>query len=688
MKRVRILAPLYSTYEVFARLGFNRAALLCLGHILSIESRQAISNDFRVEDLVSVRNRLAEKLDRLTSRFEMQGVTAVEWEKTAKKYSELSDWGKAENACRNVLTQCNNQPSNWVSLANTLKEQGKLPDAENACRAALAIDEHDTSALKTLAGLLGTRSQYSEAWMACNLSLENQPDFADGHAMAGWLHLMEQDFVESAYALDRAIGLDPDCFGAFCIRVQLLMNQGSFEAAGIAAREAIRIKPWHARGYASLGFIQLTLGHLDDAEDACRKSVALDPSKAELLNGLGNVFWKKGKLEQAEIQFRHSIELDSSRAEAHKNLGVILQETGRFDEAVSCIKRAINVQPTYADAHRALAGITHHTERDEAIRAMEDLISSKKIQELDLLQLSFGLGKAFDDLKEYDKAFTYFIQGNALKRKTIEWSIDDAISNFKSIKNFYSREYCQEHLNQGFMDETPVFVVGMPRSGTSLVEQILAAHTDVFGAGELGEIAGLINSRLPDLSLDGPTCQELGEKYVHAIRSLCAGEEQRIVDKMPFNFLHVGFIKLILPRCRIIHCKRNVLDTCVSNFKSYFTQNIEFAFDLEDIGRYYRLYEDMMKHWENVFPGSMHQVELKNMVNDQEGETRRLYEFLDLPWDEKSLHFYDVKRPVRTASAQQVRKPIYRSSLESWKRYENHLEPLYRGLQQETLMPG
>lgn len=180
--------------------------------------------------------------------------------------------------------------------------------------------------------------------------------------------------------------------------------------------------------------------------------------------------------------------------------------------------------------------------------------------------------------------------------------------------------------------------------------------------------------------MEGAGFAQLGRLYIEAVRSLCSAEYLRIVDKMPFNFIHVGFIKLILPRCRIVHCKRNAMATGVSVFKSYFTSDVDFAWDLEEIGRYYHLYEELMEHWEQVFPDSIHTVRLEDMVGDQVGETRKLYDFVGLPWDDRALRFYEVERPVRTASALQVRRPIYRSSLDSWRRHESHLEPLFRAL--------
>lgn len=304
------------------------------------------------------------------------------------------------------------------------------------------------------------------------------------------------------------------------------------------------------------------------------------------------------------------------------------------------------------------------------------------------MHLGFGLGKAYEDLKQYDQSLKMYITANSLERRTNNYSIEREKGYFDRIKKTFNQSFVQSLKEHGCKDEAPVFVLGMPRSGTSLVEQILDCHSEIYGAGELDLFFNLaMNSDYgkPGLSeaIKRPEeiaeeIRELGEEYCSSLREL--SDNRFVIDKLPHNFLHIGLIKLALPNAKIIHCKRKPEDNCLSLFKTYFSANIGFSYDLTELGKYHLLYQDLMEHWHATFPGQIFDVNYEEMINDQEKTTKGILEYCGLEWDVACLEFHKSNRPVKTASVAQVRKPIYKSSVDKWKRYENQLDPLLTAL--------
>lgn len=306
------------------------------------------------------------------------------------------------------------------------------------------------------------------------------------------------------------------------------------------------------------------------------------------------------------------------------------------------------------------------------------------------MQLSFGLGKMHDDLKVYDKAFDYFAEGNAIRRKGISYDGAKTRVEFEAMKATFSREFFENHRPSAIEDDAPIFVVGMPRSGTTLVEQIIASHPQVFGAGELvilktavgkgfpldmkgGFPAGIAN--MPDKAF-----ADAGHDYLDMLHARYPGFKH-VTDKMPGNFLLVGFLHLMLPKAKIVHCSRNAVATCLSIFKSHFRGDGHlYGYDLAELADFHNLYVDMMAHWHTVLPGVVHDVRYEDFVADQEGQSRALIDYLGLPWNDAVLSFHENERQVRTASAAQVRQPMYKGSVDLWKRYGDRLNPLIERL--------
>ena len=494
----------------------------------------------------------------------------------------------------------------------------------------------------------------------------------------------------------------------------VLHDQGRIDQAVEAYREAIRISPIYAPPHANLGHALKSQGKLEEAIAAFRRSTQINPNNAEYHFNLGVALFKHGRIQEASVAYRNAIRIERSYAEAYCNLGIALLKLGELDRAIAALRKAISLKPTLADAHNflavALMQLGQLSEAEEscehAIRlaptnAGYRLVASNltpfvagdpRLVEIEQLarddasrpvnsqiELHFVLGKAYDDVGQYAEAFRHWLQGNALKRQQIDYDEATTLAELEQVRSAFTAELIQASQCEGDPSSTPVFIVGMPRSGTTLVEQILASHPQVFGAGELSYFRNVIEGTLAMRGSSAKAKKDmrsLGARYITAIERLSPGA-MRITDKMPRNFIFTGLIHLALPNAAIIHAIRDPLDTCLSCFSKLFEEEQEFTYDLAELGRYYRRYQSLMEHWQRVLPpGRVLEVRYENVVADLEGQARRLLAHCGLEWDPSCLEFHKTERPIRTASALQVRKPVYSSAVGHWRSYANFLAPL------------
>lgn len=431
------------------------------------------------------------------------------------------------------------------------------------------------------------------------------------------------------------------------------------------------------------------MGDLQRAENIYHKILQIDPNQPVALHHLGVAAHQVGKNDIAVDYISKALSIRPGYAEAHKYLGLAFQDLGKQDEAVASYRNAITFKPDFAEAHRLMARIVKHVEYSNDIQAMEKIYATPGIDGREKMHLAFGLGKAFEDLQQYEKAFGFFAEGNKLKGSSCNYSIGDQRNFIDMLKEGFDAALFDRHKGAGCIDETPIFILGMIRSGTSLVEQILASHPRVYGAGEVVLLGQAIVSRFSgqnDLDFaklvrqaDSGVFNELGTEYLKNIRQLSKGAEFT-TDKMPENYRYIGIIKLAFPNAKIIHCVRDPVDTCLSIFKILFSHGHEYSYNLEILGEYYNQYRQLMAHWHAVLPGFIHDIRYEDMISDQEGQTRALLEYCGLEWDDACLEFYKTDRQVRTASSEQVRKPIYSDSVQLWKRYGKQLNPLLEAL--------
>jgi tetratricopeptide (TPR) repeat protein len=444
--------------------------------------------------------------------------------------------------------------------------------------------------------------------------------------------------------------------------------------------------------YCGLAAICARTQRIDEAQELWRKALRIAPGYLEAEMNLAGSYQQRDDSERAMACYRKILARDSRNVQARYLLGNVLKSRGEFAEASAMYEQVMAQQPDYTQAHFTYSGIHRYQDSaDPHIAEMSRLLDSGSLPVENRIQLAFALAKAYEDLEDWPSAFRYLELGNRLRRDTFHYSIEGDAEMFENIIRTFNREDLARLSVEGQPSKRPIFVIGMPRSGTSLIEKILASHSEVYGAGELDYLYSLGAGLFQDPSNrylfrplpDYPASQFdlLGRSYLQKLQTL-NGEARRVTDKMPFNLLMLGLIRIALPNAKIVHCVRDPRDTCLSIYRqSFTTQNYRFAYDLDSIGRFHNLYRRLMAHWHEVFPGAIYDISYESLTADPETEIRRLLEACELEWQADCLSFHQTPGLVKTASFYQVRQPMYTRSVGLWKKYEAFLEPLLEVLE-------
>ncbi len=606
------------------------------------------------------------------------------------------------------------------NLGNALLRMGRAKDAADSFRKAVKIKSGFVEALCNLGVALKELGDLDEAAKSQRKAIALNPNYAEAHNNLG---VALKEMGRPSEALDhfrKAAALNPGYAEALANLGNGLKDKGELENAVECYRKAVAIRPNYAEAHANLGVALGEMGRLKEAEECCRKAVAVNPDHPDAQNGLAQVLQSKKRYEDAIVCFDKAIAVAPDHPDAHGNKGNALLALGDAEAALACYDKSIAVfpddpgrlynranalkalgraeeamagyratldrAPEMAEARMSLAHAKSHAERDEEVRAMEDMYARSDITDEQRMYLAFGLGKSFEDLKRFDEAFEYFAAANAINRKGNLIAIEEAERRQEDFKELFTADFLSGGREAPQTEATPVFIIGMPRSGTTLVEQILASHPKVYGGGEL-ETMGVVLSEAFDgdnhaafidrvRAADDEAFRAAGLRYVETIGARLRNEAF-FTDKLPINFRFVGMIKMMLPHAKVVHCRRSPLDTCLSMFKNHLLgKSAYFANDLADLAKSYTLYLDLMDHWREALPGFIHDIGYESLVGDQEAQSKALLAFCGLEWDDACLDFHSSARTVTTASAMQVRQPIYNSSVQAWKRYERQLKPL------------
>ena len=563
---------------------------------------------------------------------------------------------------------------------------GRLEDAETAYRQAIALNPSFANAHNNLGVVLCEIGKPYDAELAFRAAIKLKPKAPQHHLHLGVALRRQSKFGDAEIAHRQAIALDPGCGDAYTSLGDVLRCLGKFDEAEKALRHAIGLRPQSADAFSKLGNTLRDQGKLGEAVSACRRAVALDPNNAGAYYQLGAALGNQGELIEAAAAYRRAIALNPKFAGAYNDLGIALKHLGRLTEARQAVEQAIHLAPQNALHFLNLGEVRSFSPGDPYLAAMEKAAENiLLLPTRQQIELRFALAKAYEDVNRRNNSFRQLLAANALQRKQIQYDETATLAVFKRIREGFTPALMQAFQSIGERSALPVFIVGMPRSETTLIEQIVASHPQVFGAGELPNFGNAVEDILGSRALPDAAnhFRQLGARYVAEISPM-APTATRIVNKTPSNFNFVGLIHLALPNARIIHTVRNPADTCVSCFSKLFAAGQYYTYDLTELGCYYRHYQALMEHWRHVLPpGRILDVHDEDVVADLEGQSRRIIAHCGLEWNARCLTFHETERPVRTASAAQVRQPIYSSAIGRWRAYEPFLQPLLTELRSE-----
>ncbi len=566
----------------------------------------------------------------------------------------------------------------------TLYKQGRLQEALSQGEALAKQFPNEPITANLLGAVYVEMGRLEQAVASYKRALQIRPDFAEAHSNLGNVLKRTGKPEEAIASYRRALQIRPDYAEAHCNLGDILNETGKHGEAVESYRRALDVKPDFAVAHNNLGTVLNQLGRPEEAISSLARALQIQPNLAEAHNNLGAALNELGKPDAAISSLTRALQIRPDYAEAHSNLGDALNNLGMSEQARTTYENALRINPAYAAVHRSLSAVKTFQDSDPQISQMLQLVARNNLPEADRVHLNFALAKAHEDIGDYGRAFSYFAEGNRLRKQALNYDISSAQALFARIKSTFSMNVPEPIApadTETTEHQVPVFVLGMPRSGTTLVEQILASHSQVHGAGELillGQSIHSINWASTQLSSD--QLLSIRKSYLSGLARLGACESY-VTDKMPINFCWIGFILAAIPEARIVHVKRDARATCWSNFKHYFSDKGNgFAYDLQDVSMFYGMYHDLMAYWHEKYPDRIYDLDYDTLTEHQEEETRRLLQHVGLNWEGQCLEFHKTRRAVQTASVTQVRQKMYQGSSDEWRRYEGHLGSLVESL--------
>lgn len=484
---------------------------------------------------------------------------------------------------------------------------------------------------------------------------------------------------------------DPEHVEAMRLLAGVAIKHRKFRDAEVFLLRAVERAPQYARAWLDLATVQMEQEKLSDAVHSAQQLVELTPDLAESHITLANTLAKANQTERSIDSYSAALEIAPKHAGAFSGLGQQLKTLGQQAEAVAVHRENIRRNPRNAEPYWSLANMKTFRFEEQEVTTMEALLENEDLEDLPAEQLCNSLGLEYEQRKDYQRAFSYFQRCNNRRRQTENYDPVETEVTTEALIDIFSADFLQENQGNGVADASPIFIVGLPRSGSTLIEQILASHSQVEGTHELTDLDRVVNAipkkrakrdRFPHTvtHLGSQAWSKLGNQYLERTQKFRSGLP-RFIDKNPNNFIYAGLLQLALPNAKIIDARRTPLDSCFGSYKQLFASGQPFTYDLTEIGEYYLQYDRVMQHWESVLPGHVLRVDYEKVVDDLETQVRRLLDYCELPFEEACLNFHATDRAVKTASSEQVRQPIYASSLNLWRNYEANLGELIEVLE-------
>ncbi|NOZ38105.1 MAG: tetratricopeptide repeat protein [Gammaproteobacteria bacterium] len=579
------------------------------------------------------------------------------WLLLASTHGQLGDMQGVTKACQQILSLQPDHPRALSLLGNAQASQGQHKAAIANYEKALALKPGDIAILNNLGNALYITNRLDEAAETLIQVVRRQPDYADAHNNLGNIYKALNKNNEAIHHFQQALTLKPDLFETLLNLGNILSDRiGHPEAAENYFRKALALKPDDIQAHSGVINMLRFQGRLDESMEAVNTALRFNPDHLGSLARIADLYEQQGEHDKAYTHIRMLLEKNDAP------LPLLIEVMLRICKKVDCC--------------------------DEAIKRAQDLLAKDTLGSTSRQTLHFELGKLYDKANDYDSAFQHYHSANEAAKPPFEQNEVEQVIN--SLTHAYNKETLSRLPHSSNESHRPVFIVGMPRSGTSLTEQILGSHPDVFAAGEMNEINDLAASMPALLGTDKPhptclkwlnqnTVDQLSQRYLNKLDAFST-DARYVTDKMPHNFMNLGLIALLFPEARIIHCVRDPRDTCLSIYFQNFGWLHRYGADLVSLGVYYRQYKKLMQHWEDVLDLPMLTVRYEDMVADQEAVSRKMIAFCDLEWDEHCLQFHKSERHVATASYDQVRQKIYTQSKARWKNYEQHITPLIEAL--------
>jgi tetratricopeptide (TPR) repeat protein len=591
---------------------------------------------------------------------------------------------EAEPLLRRALDEQPRYAKGHEELGRSLLQQGRAEEALASLREAVALDPKLQSAQLALVQALGESGRATEAEAQLQSFLREDPAReliaeAAGHQRAGRL-------VEAEASYREILRRDPRHVEALRLLALVAFQTEHYGQAEQLLKRAVELAPDYLAAWIDLSRTQLERLDLPAARASIERARLLNPRSANVLVHAASIEARSGLHEAALASYRRASEANPGATGPWLGLGNTLKTIGRQAEAIEAYRRAIALRPELSEAWWSLSNLKTFRFEDADVEAMERRLEAPDLPDEARAQFSFALGKALEDRGEFGRAFAHYDRGNRTRRRHERYDpVQTEVVNEK-IRAVFDAAFLALHAGSGDPDPSPIFVVGLPRSGSTLIEQILASHPDVEATHELPEVGRLIQHINRDRGdkeaypeavrqFDAADFAAFGRTYLEATRQYRSGAP-RFIDKNPNNFASVGLLSVALPNARFINTRRHPLDNCFSCYRQLFARGQPFTYDMVELGEYYIEYDRMMRHWHAALPGRVLDVQYEDVVADLEGQARRMLDFCGISWDPACLRFHETERAIRTASSEQVRRPIYDSSIGIWRRYERELAPL------------
>jgi tetratricopeptide (TPR) repeat protein len=633
----------------------------------------------------------------------------------------LANQDKLEEAAKLWEEASQKHPSDtrvWSNWSNTLRELKKPVQSKKVALKALELDEHNTDALNNLGCTLRDLGQSEEAVKYFRKATDFKPNYYLAHYNLSLALYDLGRFEEAVVAARYTIDFNDTYSKGYSALSAALIECGEFGQAHYAAQKALQLAPDDAESYLNLADVLYLSSQFDDGHAALKEALKREPEDARVYAKLANIYERLDEVENALEAIDKAIELEPEMPIFLARKAAILQVSNDVDEALVLVDKALDIAPTLMPAFitkaESLIAVNRLKEAEETLRQVQNinkkypplyltLSNVKRFESEDdedfkimlsleeetekmglsyTASLFFAIAKGYENVKKYDLAFDYYKKANEARKTLTPYDPEKIPDNYDKFKQDFSINFLTELNEKGFESDEPIFIVGMPRSGTTLTEQIISSHPDVYGTGELPDIT---RARRKIGALTADNAKEMGELYVElAKKRIKGGPFKKFTDKMPANYLNIGLLNCILPNAKIIHCRRNPLDTCLSNYKQNYMMGQFWSYDLEELGKEYLRYLDLMEYWHEVLPDKVLDINYEDTVNDLENQARKLIDFIGLEWNDACLEPHKQKRAILTASKTQVTKPVYKSSVQKWKRYEKQLSPLVQILKDKV----